>query len=56
MRGVVKNVRYNQATKSLGTSDLAIKDDFYGVFSVSKFERSYTILMRSVRNFMRSVS
>ena len=28
----------------------------YGVFSVSKFERSYTILMRSVRNFMRSVS
>jgi len=29
---------------------------FYGVFSVSKFERLYTILMRSVRNFMRSVS
>ena len=28
----------------------------YGVFSVSKFERSYTILMRSVSNFMRSVS
>ena len=39
-----------------GRSNVSGTRESYGVFSVSKFERSYTILMRSVRNFMRSVS
>ena len=41
---------------SFGKSTWWERETNYGEFSVSKFERSYTILMRSVRNFMRSVS